>query len=64
MGYVPPKVVDDKTWYVEISAMPRVDDKDQRTPEQIQDEHDHDEAVKKYHDEINALEKLREGDMK
>lgn len=35
---------------------------DLRTPDQIQEQKDHDEMVRKHHDEINALMKLLHGE--
>jgi hypothetical protein len=48
-----------KNWNVEITATPPVEpfapDSDQRTPEQIQDQQDHDAAVEPRKAEINRL---------
>jgi hypothetical protein len=59
----PPK--DDRSYYVEITKLPldpvsdpplpAVEPVDQRTPDQIADQQEHDAAVAAHHDEINKL---------
>jgi hypothetical protein len=54
--------------YVEVAAQSVVtppekpQEIDQRTPEQIQEAKEHDAAVRKFHDEINALQHLLHGE--
>jgi hypothetical protein len=47
----------DKTWFVEVTKMPVVaqPERDLRTPEQINDEEEHQRMVAQHKDELNEL---------
>lgn len=46
--------VKERNWYVEVTAPPPPV-RDERSPQDIADQKEHDEAVKAHHDEINFL---------
>ena len=46
---------DDRSWFVEIGVAEAAPVADERTPEQLADQREHDEAVAAHKDEINDL---------